>query len=236
MEVIQAKTQLSNLIVPGASARYMLKPVSTVAITFEQLCQRVAERSGLALSTVKYALESCNQKIVDLLLKNARVHTGLYVASLGIGGSVASIGEQPNKLDNPVHAVLTPEGDIVDKLKAIEVQNITVTVNAIINEFLQVGAPDNNLIVDTTNNIVVNGRNIYIDSTKSDEGAFLMDRITGEIKATATIVETASARLVCKFTTLPTNGTYQFVIATRNGEAGMDVTQATRLVAVNAAA
>jgi len=199
---------------------------------FEELCNRVASKSGLAVSTVKYALECQNQKLIDLLSQNARVHTGLYVASLGIGGSVSSIGEQPNKVDNPVHAVLTPEGDIVDQLKAIDVQNITATVNAVLNEFQQVGCLEMNKIVDATNNIVVNGRNIFIDSTKTDEGAFLMDRITGQIKATATIVETDSARLVCTFATLPANGVYQFVIATRNGDPTMDVTQATRLVTV----
>jgi len=236
MDTIQAKTYMSNLTAPGAAPRFYLKPVNTTNVSFEQLCTLVASKCGLPLSTVKYTLESCNQKLVDLLSANSRVHTGTYVASLGIGGSVGSIGEQPNKVDNPVHAVMTPEGDIVDILKAIEVVNATLTVMAVLNEVQEAGCAELNKLTTPNVNVVANGGNIAVDTTRTDEGVWLCDRTTGVIVKTATVVSSDAARCVFKFATLPANGRYRLVIATRNNEEGMDVTTVERLVTVETAA
>jgi len=232
MDAIQAKTYMSNLAAPGAAPRFYLKPVNTTNVSFEQLCTLVADKCSLPLSTVKYALESSNQKLIDLLAANSRVHTGLYVASLGIGGSVGSIGEQPNKVNNPVHAVLTPEGDIVNALKAIEVINTTVTVMAVLNEVQESGCIELNKLTTANANVVANGGNIAIDTTKTDEGVWLCDRATGVVLKTATVVSSDAARCVFKFPSLPENGRYRLVIATRNCEEGMDVTTVERLVTV----
>jgi len=236
MNRIDAKTYLSNLTVPGAAVRYYLKPANTTNISFEQLCSKVASVSGLPLSTVKYVLESCNQKLVDLLVKNCRVHTGAYVASLGIGGSLASMTDQPNKINNPVHAVMTPEGDIVDALKAIEVINTTITVMALLNEVQEDGCLELSKLTTANADVVINGANLKIDTTKTDEGVWLADRTTGSLVKAATISENGSARLIVKFATLPTDGTYDLVVATRNCEEGMDVVVVKKMVTVEAAA
>jgi len=236
MDTINAKTYLSNLTAPGAAPRFFFKPDGTTNISFEQLCQLTSVKTGLPLSTVKYVLETCNQKLIDLLAANSRVHTGLYVASLGISGSVNSIGEQPNKVDNPVHAVLTPEGDIVDILKAIQVINTALTVAAIINEVQESGCAELNKLTAANTNVVVNGSCIKVDGTKTDEGVWIADKDTGVVVKNATIVSSDSARTVVKFASLPTNGRYRLVIATRNGEEGMDVVTVDRLVTVEAAA
>jgi len=236
MDSINAKTILSNLTGEGSTPKYYLKPVGTTNVSFEQLANLVATKSALPLSTVKYALETCNQKLIDLLATNCRVHTGVYVASLGIGGSVGSIGEQPNKVDNPVHAVLTPEGDIVDVLKAITVNNIAVTVAAILNEVQEADCLVLNKLTAANKNVVINGSCIKVDSTKTDEGVWLADKATGVLVKSATIVSSDSARTIVKFATLPTDGQYRLVLATRNGEADMDVTTVSRLVTVETAA
>jgi len=238
MDKIQAKALPSNLTpAPGQSVRYRLLPLKTSSVSFDALCERVATASGRPVSEVRYMAERINQMLIDLLGKNARVHTGLYVASLGIGGSLGAMTDQPNKVDNPVHAVLTPEGQIVDILKAIEVENMTVTVAALINEFAQSGLGEMNKITLANTNIVVNGANIKIRSDKADEFACLVDIATGTLVKTATIVESDAARLVCKFASLPTTaGTYRFEIHTRNANDEMDVTTVSRNVVVAPAA
>lgn len=233
METIEAKTTLINLSpTPGASPAFRLIPQNVRTVTYEELCQLVAEKLGAPVSKAKYEHDVLNQVVIDLLKQNCRVHTGLYAAYLNIGGSVSSVGAQPTKAANPVYVTMTPEGAVVDALRAVEVVNTAVTVMALINEVQQTGCAEMNKITMVDTPVVINGACIRVDTTKTDEGVWLADKQTGTVIGAAEVVSSDAARCVIKFDSLPADGQYRLVIATRNGEPDMDVTTVGRLVTV----
>lgn len=217
MEKIRTKAVLTKLPV-GERTLYRLVATDPHRVTEGEFLQLLAAEMGQSESQGRYWLDSFRNLLFRLLSENADVDLGFLMAKLYVGGSIESIGEQPTKERNPVRGRVIFKGDFANRLKAMEVMNDTVTVEALLYELQQDGVADQNRIESKTARVVVNGSNIKIDAAREDEGIWLENISTGVKVADATVSYSDSS--TCYFTVpaLPPTGKYRLVVATRNGE------------------
>lgn len=217
MDSIKVKAVMSTLPV-GEKPLYRLVVTEPYHVGEEDFLQFLAAEMGQTQTQGRYWLDSFRNLLFKLLAENADVDLGFMFAKLYVGGSVESIGDQPTKERNPVRGRVFFKGPFADRLKAIEVVNDTVTVDAILYEVMQDGLDDLNRIESETARIVVNGSNIKIDPAQADNGVWLENAATGVKVAEATVSYSDASTCYFTFPTLPKTGKYKLVIATRNGE------------------
>lgn len=217
MDKIKVKAVLTKLPV-GERSVYRFVASNPQYITEEEFLQLLATEMGQPQTQGRYWLDSFRELLFRLLSENADIDLGFMLAKLYIGGSVDSIGEQPTKERNPVRGRVFFKGELADRLKALEIENDTVTVAAILYEILQDGLDDQNCIESETARVVINGSNIKIDAAQEDNGVWLENISSGVKVAEATVSYSDASTCYVTFPTLPTTGKYRLVLATRNGE------------------
>lgn len=166
----------------------------------------------------RYWLDSFREVLFALLSENTSVDLGFLFAKLYIGGTIASLTDQPTKEKNPVLPRIYFKGDFAERFKQYEVVNETQTVNAILYELMQDGASDVNRIESATARIVANCNEAKIDPNQADNGVWLEKLKTSVKVCDASISYSDSSTCYFTFPELPASGTYRLVIATRNGE------------------
>ena len=152
------------------------------------------------------------------LSENSAVDLGFLFSKLYIGGTIASLTDQPTKSKNPVLPRIFFKGDFSERFKQYEVVNETLTVNAILYELMQDGASDVNRIESATARIVANMNAAKIDPEQEDNGIWLENPRTDVKVCEASISYSDSSTCFFTFPELPASGKYRLVIATRNGE------------------
>lgn len=217
MDKIKVKAVLTKLPV-GEKSVYRFVASNPQYVTRERFLQLLAADMGQSQSLSRYWLDSFKELLFKLLSENADVDLGFMLAKLYIGGSVDSIGEQPTEEKNPVRGRVFFKGDMVDRLKALQVENDAVTVAAILYEIMQDGLDDLNRIESETARVVINGSKIKIDAAQVDNGVWLESISTGVKVAEAAVSYSDASTCYVTFPTLPSTGKYRLVLATRNGE------------------
>ena len=84
--------------------------------------------------------------------------------------------------------------------------------------------------------VFITGTGLAVDLVSAEEGVWLQD---GEdvVQAVATVTEATSTTLACRFASLPSDGTYTLVVASRDGQgASAGVSMGKRKVTVRAVA
>lgn len=214
---ITTKAVLSNLR-RGESPCYRLVPTNVTHITEKEFLERLSAAASQDPAQARYWLDTFRDQLFRLMAQNCAVDTGFLFAKLNVRGSVASATEQPTRQANPVEGVVYFKGDIAAAIRAIDVVNETLTVDAILYEVMQDGASDTNRIESADVRVVVNGARIKEDPNQSDNGVWLEDIVTGEIVSQGTVTYSDSSTCYVTFATLPPTGRYRLAIATRDGE------------------
>ena len=217
MDLIRTKAVMTRPPV-GERTLYRLVVVDPHYIGEDEFLQLMAAEMGLSQTQSRYWLDTFRDLLFRLLSENADVDLGFLLAKLHVTGSIASLGDQPTKKDNPVVGRIFFKGDFAAQLKAIDVVNDTETVDAALYEVQQDGVDEQNSIESEEARIVSNGSNIKIDAEQSDNGVWLEKDTTGVKAAEATILYSDASTCYFTFPTLPPTGKYKLVIATRNGE------------------
>ena len=202
----------------GETAKYRLIVEGTRKVDETQFVALLSEKAKAEDVVARFWLDAFRGTLFDLLAKNAAVDLNFLFAKLYVGGTVASMGDQPNTTENPVRGRIYFKGPFAERLAQIELENDTVTVAALLYELQQDGVDEQNRIESTSARIVVNGSAIKIDPEREDEGVWLEEPESGIKLAEAVIIKSDSSTCHCKFTTLPPTGKYKIVIATRDGK------------------
>ena len=216
---IKAKALLVTLpVAEGETARYRLVPQDVVKIDETEFLTRLANKASQNTVQARFWMDSFRDVFYSYLAENAAIDLSFLYAKLYVGGSLSSANEQPTKEKNPVLPRIFAKGELADAIAAIEVVNDTVTVEALINEFMQDNASAKNRIEAANTRIVITGKGLYQDPDQADEKAWLENIDTGVVVAEGTVSYSDASTAFITFATLPADkGKYRFCYTTRNG-------------------
>ncbi len=178
---------------------------------------RVAKRCGYDESVVGCVIDAAGTQTGEELGNGNRVDGGWYLAYLNAQGSSDSIREPWDSKKHRLVPTLLPKGVLKTCLDDAELVNVTagatVTILHVADEVAQIDGT----ISGTANvDVRMTGNGLGLDMSATDEGVWLEDA-KGVIQAVATVTETSTTSLACRFATLPEDGQYTLVVASRNG-------------------
>lgn len=182
--------------------------------TFEE---RVAKRCGYDKSVVTCVNDGCGSQLCEELSNGNRVDLGWSYAMLTAQGSSESTREPWNPAKNRLAASFIAKDPVKTCLEGVELVNVTAGAKVMILHVSDSVAVIDGTISGTSDvDVRITGNGLALDIAAADEGVWLEDA-KGVIQAVATVTETATTSLACRFATLPEDGTYTLVVASRNG-------------------
>ena len=182
--------------------------------TFEE---RVARRCGYDKSVVTCVNDGCGTQMCEELGNGNRVDLGWLYAMLTAQGSSESTREPWNPEKNRLVATFLAKDPVKTCLDGAELVNVTAGAKVVVLHVADSVAVIDGTISGTANvDVRITGNGLALDIAASDEGVWLEDA-KGVIQAVATVTETATTALACRFATLPEDGQYTLVVASRNG-------------------
>ena len=178
---------------------------------------RVARRCGYDESVVGCVMDAAGTQTREELGNGYRVDGGWYFAMLNAQGSSDSIREPWDSKKHHLVATLLPKGTLKTCLDNAELVNVTAGATVTVLHVADVVAQTDGTISGTADvEVVITGNGLAIDLAAEDEGVWLEDA-NGVIQSVATVTEATTTTLVCRFATLPEDGKYTLVVASRNG-------------------
>jgi len=212
--VIKVKAVLSQFRV-GEQARYRLVTESSEKIDESEFIRLASVKAQKDPVQARFWADIYRKVMFEELMKNNTVDMGDFYAKLHVGGSLAAANQQPTKEGNPVKARIYSKGALADLVGAFEVVNDTLTVGATLYDVQQDGAGETNLLTADNTRIVATGKYVRMDETRTDNGVWL-ESLEGVKVKDAVVTYSDAATVYFKFATLPADGKYRLVIATRN--------------------
>lgn len=206
----------TNLLV-GNKPVYRLVIRHNGRISEKTFKSRVARRCGYDDAVVGCVLEAAGTQTAEELGNGNRLDGGWYAAYLNAQGSSDSIREPWDRKKHHVVPTLLPKEVLKTCLDDAELVNVTAGATVTILHAADEVAQIDGTISGTANvDVRITGNGLALDMAAEDEGVWLEDA-KGVIQAVATVTETATTTLSCRFATLPEDGQYTLVVASRNG-------------------
>ena len=201
----------------GEKARYRLAVRQNGQIGEKTFKKRVAKRCGYDESVVGCVMDGCGGQMGEELANGNRVDIGWLHAFNVCRGSAASSREPWNPSKNRLVAAFYAKGVLKDCLDDVEMVNVTEGPSVVIQHVADTVAVIDGTITGTTDVLVrATGSGLDVDPDSPEEGIWLEDS-KGVVAAVATVVESTNIDVSFRFATLPADGTYTLVIASRNG-------------------
>jgi len=205
----------------GASASvggysYTARTKSAGSFDMDALTEAVAAASGADVEYIRY-LESLRRKeIMKALRAGKKVFLDGVALTASVRGRFDTVDGDFDAERNAVVVTGYTYGALQNGLSGIVPQNVVTGGRPTLSRILEAGQAEDEVLV-TGQNVTVTGRDLGPSAEASGEGVSLVDAKTGEIKATAALVSSNLAEVVCSFATLPSAGRYQLVVSTRAG-------------------
>lgn len=217
---MNVKAIASNLRV-GEGTHYRLIIDGVEVVKSEQFMNRFAAAIRTPTSEAQFTIDTFFSTIVDILMEAKRINLPFMSASLSVGGSVKSMTDQPTKSANPVLVNIAIKGTPAEKLAAIELKNVTITIDATLHEVEQIGA-SGVARIENENDIVVTGKGLMINAGAEDEGMWLEK--DGIVKKMAEVKSSDHNEARGNFGALDgiANGVYELCVATRDGKSAAE--------------
>ena len=132
-------------------------------------------------------------------------------------GTFAGANAPWDKSKNALLPYFYAKGDMKDAFADVSAVNVTEGNRAHVNRVLDTVLKVDGVIVNQPNvTVYLSGTNLLLNAAATDEGVWLEDK-DGTVVATATVVGSTSTTVDCTFATLPEDGDYKIVVATRGG-------------------
>lgn len=217
---MNVKAVASNLKV-GEGTHYRLIVDGVEVIKQDQFLNRYAAAIRLPASEAQFNLDTLISTIVDILLEAKSINLPFLSARLSVGGSVKSMTDQPTKAANPVIVNITIKGAPAEKIAALELKNVTVSVEATIHEVMQNGA-SGVARIENEGDVVVTGKGLMINAGAEDEGMWLEK--SGLVVKMAEIKGANHNEARGNFGDMAgvENGVYELCVATRDGKSAAE--------------
>lgn len=232
MDTLKVKAVLSNLT-KGGSPCYQLFPKDAKPMSQEEFVRLFADAIGRSPAEARFINDVHGQVFCKGIVQNRVVNTGSLRGYLVATGSLATAGERIDPVKNPVKAVIVANGELRDCVNGVLAVNDTQVVEAVLYT-VQYGTSESLNTIEGTGLTKANGSGIRITPENADEGIWLESGAGEMVTDKAAIALNDENLLNFSFATLPEDGRYRLVIATRNGQSKDDygVVRLERLVNV----
>lgn len=217
---VNVKAIPSNLAI-GETPFYRLVVEGVGTVSKQEFVKRFATALRLPASEAQYTIDQFWATIESFLLEAKSINLEFMSIRLSIGGSVKSMTDQPTKDANPVTVNITIKGEAAANIAAIELKNVTVTIEAAIHEIMQIGASGVSRF-ESDQDFVINGKGLMLDAGAADEGVWLEK--AGTIVKKAEVKSSDHSDVRGNFGSLEEveNGVYELCIATRDGKSAAE--------------
>jgi len=203
---------------PGSvGARPYVAHVKSVG-TFDlnALTEAVAKAVGADVGYIRYLESVRRNEIVKALRGGKKVFLDGIALTAAVRGKFDTVDGAFDANRHEVVITGYTYGALQNGLSDIVPQNVVTGGRPTLSRILEAGQAEDEVLA-TGQNVTVTGRDLGPSLSASDEGVSLVDAKTGEVKATAALVSSNLAEVVCSFAALPSAGRYQLVVSTRAG-------------------
>ena len=215
---IRFKTVLNPLI-QGVVPQYRAIIINNGVVEIDALVEAIAEECGLKPAVVRSILELFFERLGYEFRNGMRVNLEQLEGGLTIQGTAKSSNEPWSEGNLKLVAYLNSKGALKNPFKEnVTPVNVTDAVSVIVRRVLDTVYEHDGYITGTADvHVLVSGDGLNVDTNAEDEGAWLADYSTGRIVANGTVTAATADTLDLTFATLPEDGNYWLVVASRGG-------------------
>lgn len=187
-------------------------------VYLDEIARNAAARVGMDVAVMKFNVELFFAQIVEELKSGKRVEVeNLFSGGIAVTGTFSGANAPWDKSKNTLLPYFYAKGDMRDAFADTTAENITEGNHAHVNRVLDTVLKMDGVIVNQSNvTVYLSGMNLLLNAAASDEGVWLENK-DGMVVATATVVGSTATTVDCTFATLPEDGDYKIVVATRGG-------------------
>jgi len=219
-----------SAVVGGQS--YIAHTKNTGSFDNEALLESVAKATGADVEYVRYLDSVRRREILNALRAGKKLFLDGVALTATVRGRFDTVDGAFDAQRNSVVVTGYTYGALQDGLSDLVPQNVVTGGRPTLSRILEAGQAEDEVLV-TGRDVTVTGRDLGPSVEAVDEGVSLVDAKTGAVVATAELVSSNLAEVVCSFAALPPAGRYLLVVATRAGNgAEYKVVTASREVAV----
>lgn len=233
---IRFKTVLTPLN-QGAVPQYRAIVVNNGVVDMDALVEMIANDCGQKKAIVKSILELFFEQLGYEFRNGMRVNLEQLEGGLAIQGTAKSANELWSEGNLKLVAYLNAKGALKYPFKeSVNPVNVTDVAKVIVRRVLDTVYETDGYLTGTTDvHALISGEGVNVNPAAEDEGGWLADYKTGRIVATGIVTASTITTLDLTFETLPEDGDYWLVVASRGGRGeGADVAIARRKVTVKA--
>lgn len=183
-----------------------------------EIAKHAAARVGMDESVMKFSGELLVEQIGLELKDGRRIEIeDLLSGGLSILGTFPSANAPWDKSKNALSPYFYAKSNMKEAFADAVAVNVTEGNHAKLIRVLDTVSKTEGVISNQPNvTVYLSGVNLLLNAAAPDEGVWLEDP-EGTVVATATVTGSTSTTLDCVFATLPEDGTYRIVVATRGG-------------------
>ena len=216
---LKFKTALLNPLVQGVVPQYRAIVINNGVVEIDALADAIAKECGLKSAVVRSILELFFEQLGYEFRNGMRVNLEQLEGGLTIQGTAKSADEQWGKGNLKLVAYLNAKGALKHPFEdGVTPVNVTDAITVIVRRVLDTVYEHDGYITGTENvHVLVSGDGLNVNPAAADEGGWLADYKTGRIVANGTVTASAADTLDLTFATLPEDGDYWLVVASRGG-------------------
>ena len=214
---VKFKTVLSSLK-KGERPCYRAVVNHNGTVYMDEISSNAANRVGMDPAVMKFNAELFFAQIAEELRAGNRVEVeNLFSGGIAVSGTCAGANAPWDKSKNSLTPYFYAKGDMRTALDGTTAINVTEGNHAQIKRVLDTIAKVDGVITNQPNvTVYLSGVNLLVNQTASDEGVWIEDK-DGTVVSTATVTGSTATTIDCTFATLPEDGAYKIVVATRGG-------------------
>ena len=233
---LKYKTVFVNPRIQGYIPQYRAVVVNNGVIDIRVLSKEIAKDCGLKAAVVQSILELFFEQLQSEFRNGMRVNLEQMEGGLAIQGSAKAANEPWSAGNLKLVAYLNAKGDLKNPFPAdINPINVTDAATVVVRRALDViNELDGYLIGEGSVNALISGSGLGVDLNAEDEGCWLADYKTQAIVKVGTVTAASSFTLDVTFDSLPEDGVYWLVVASRDGHPENGVSIGRRKVTVKA--
>ena len=217
MKELKFKTVLSSFK-KGEQPCYRAVVNHNGTVYLDEIATNAAARVGMDAAVMKFNAELFFAQVAEELKNGNRVEVeNLFSGGIAVTGTFAGANAPWDKSKNALVPYFYAKGDMREALDGSTAVNVTEGNHAQIKRVLDTVLKVDGVIANQPNvTVYLSGTNLLLNTTASDEGVWLENK-DGTVVATATVVGSTATTVDCAFATLPEDGDYKIVVATRGG-------------------
>lgn len=224
---LKYKTVLVNPLIQGYVPQYRAIVVNNGVIDIRLLSKAIATDCGLKPAVVQSILELFFEQLKTEFRNGMRVNLEQLEGGLAIQGSTKSANEPWSSGNLKLVAYLNAKGELKSPFDGIVPINVTDAPAVVVRRALDIiNELDGYLIGEGAVNALISGSGLAVNTEAEDEGCWLADYKTQAIVKVGTVTAATSYTLDVTFDSLPEDGTYWLVVASRDqrgSESGVSI-------------